>query len=109
MIQPTIQDTARQMLLELGIPAKLVGYRFLCYALHSYAQNSEQKLTKELYPAIAKHFGYPGSRGVECSIRCAISHGWKGGPREVWNRYFPYHEKQPTNSDFIATMAQYLK
>lgn len=109
MKTPTIHDTLRQILLDLGFQPKLVGYHFLYAAIPYFAQERTVSMKKELYPYIAKEFGYPDSRGIERPIRSAISDAWKRGRREMWERYFPNFTHAPSNMVFIATLAEHLK
>lgn len=103
------QETTRQMLQELGIPANRIGYRFLCAAIPCYAQDSNQSVTKELYPAIGKAFGYSNGCAVERAIRGVILDATEHNETDVWKQYFPRCRKAPSNSLFIATLAECLK
>ena len=93
----------------LGFQPKLIGYHFLCIGIPYFADNKTLSMNKELYPYIAKEFGYSDSRSIERSIRTSISDGWQRGPGEAWARYFPSHTKAPSNMVFIATLAEHLK
>ena len=99
----------RQMLHELVIPAHWLGYKVLCEAIPLYAENCRQSITKELYPALAKRFGYASIHSVEHPIRYAVSCAWERRDAEIWDAYFPRQEKAPSNLLFIATLAEYLK
>ena len=105
----TTQDLTRRMLLELGFSPRHTGYRALCLAIPSYARNSSQSITKELYPSIKRQYGYDQTSAVERHIRYTISDAWEHGNPEEWKRYFPRNRKAPSNLVFIATMAEYLK
>ena len=48
MKTPTIHDTLRQILLDLGFQPKLVGYHFLCAAIPYFAQERTVSMKKEL-------------------------------------------------------------
>ena len=99
----------RQTLLELGIPVNRVGFQYLCIAVPAYAKDSMQSLTKELYPAIGRQFGYPNGYAVERAIRNVIVEAWEHGNADAWVQYFPRCDKAPSNSLFIATLAERLK
>lgn len=103
------QAHAVRLLQELGIPCHLLGYQQLCIALPSYAQNSTQSLSKELYPIIAEQLLIPDWRAVEHAMRSAILHAWLHGDPTVWKRYFPRSQKAPSNKIFLATLSEYLK
>lgn len=109
MNTPTIHDTTRQVLMELGLQPKRIGYQFLCVAIPYFAERRNLSMKKELYPYIAKEFGYPDDRGIERAFRTAISDGWARGYRKAWERYFPDCTKAPSNMVFIATLAEHLK
>ena len=104
-----MQSDTIQMLHELQIGIHRLGYRQLFVAIPCYALNDSQSLCKELYPAVAEHFGYPGWRPVERAIRVAILAAWDNRNLIVWYKYFPGMEKPPTNKQFIATLAERLK
>lgn len=109
MTENTASKQTRYMLHKLGFSVGHMGYKVLCIAIPSYAQNSIQSVTKELYPSLRKQFGYSQSQYVERPIRYAISEAWEHGNRDVWNQYFPRSAKAPSNLIFIATMAEYLQ
>ena len=93
---------------RLGIPMKLDGYQQLCIALPLFAKDPNQSLTKELYPAVARHFGC-SPQAVEHSIRMAIRAAWKHRNPEVWEEYFPGCVKCPTNKEFLSALAIFLQ
>ena len=96
----------------LNIPTHLDGYRQLCLALPLFAQNPQQLLTKELYPAIARLCGCPDGRAVEHSIRKAIHAAWHHKDNAIWRKYFidsPSRKSLcPTNKEFICRLAEIL-
>ena len=69
-------------------------------------------ITKALYPQAAKAVGTTPSR-VERAIRHAIEVAWDRGDVDVLNSYFGYtiqnSRGKPTNSEFIAMIADKLK
>ena len=69
------------------------------------------KITKELYPEIAKRFETTPSK-VERAIRHAIEVAWNRGKIENINHVFGYQiygkNDKPTNGEFIALMADRL-
>jgi hypothetical protein len=104
---PTIRGIP-DLLLQFGIPAHRVGFKYLCIALADYQKDCPPFFTKELYPAIAKKAGTSDWRSVEHGIRQAIIAGWKRGNKEFWNVYFPGSKRPPTSKRFIATIAEYM-
>ena len=69
------------------------------------------RITKELYPAIAEHFETTPSK-VERAIRHAIDVAWSRGKIENINRIFGFNiytkNDKPTNGEFIALVADKL-
>ena len=94
----------------LGIPAHIKGYRYLRQAIIFAIENPESidAITKELYPEVAKTFNTTSSR-VERAIRHAIEMAWERGEIETLREYFgntvSLSKGKPTNSEFIALMA----
>lgn len=103
----------RSILLELGIPPHHLGFKMLNAAILKYAKNNTQSATKELYPELAKEFGYHTSYCkatiVERPIRYSISESWNKRNPEIWNRYFVSGVKAPSNMVFISTLAEKIK
>lgn len=97
------------MLKNLGIAANLSSHQMLCIGVPRFAVNPNQGLTKELYPYIAEQCNATNWESVERSIRYAIAEGWKNRNPEVWEMYFPGFTKAPTNKQFIATLAAFLR
>ena len=69
-------------------------------------------VTKELYPLIADKYNTTPSR-VERAIRHAIEVAWSRGNVDVVNSLFGYtidvNRGKPTNSEFIAMIADKLR
>lgn len=100
--------------LELGIPQNVKGYDYLMAAVLIATDEPEliQAMTKELYPRVADLFNTTAFR-VERSIRHAIELAWSNRETETLNRLFGYTvgvaKGKPTNSNFIAIMANKLR
>ena len=98
---------------ELGVPANLNGYLYLRYAIELMIEDVSyiNKITKRLYPDIAKQFNATAG-SVERCIRVAIEASWYRGNKEAQNKVFGYSAAMkkcvPTNSEFIATIADYI-
>uniref|UniRef100_UPI0038CD118E sporulation transcription factor Spo0A n=1 Tax=Tepidibacter formicigenes TaxID=227138 RepID=UPI0038CD118E len=99
---------------EIGVPAHIKGYLYLREAIKMVIDNVEllSAVTKELYPNIAKQFNTTPSR-VERAIRHAIEVAWSRGKVDTINQLFGYTvhntKGKPTNSEFIAMVADKLR
>jgi hypothetical protein len=69
-------------------------------------------ITKEIYPAIAVSFA-TNPKLVERSIRTAIETAWLHRDNDIWRLYFPPGANgeipRPTNADFVARLAEYIR
>ena len=98
------------MLHKIGVPAHIKGYQYLREAIIYSVEDPEmlEAVTKILYPAIAKRSHTTSSR-VERAIRHAIEVAWNRGCEEVLEEIFGYTisvgRGKPTNSEFIAMLA----
>lgn len=96
-----------KIMLGLGIPAHLGGYRYIREAILISITDMEavNRVTKYLYPMIAKMYNATPAK-VERAVRTAIEASWARGSREVMEEIFGYSSasgrKRPTNSEFIA-------
>lgn len=99
-----------QIIHEIGVPAHLMGYRYLRSAILLAVTDSKalESVTKILYPTVAKQYGTTPQR-VERAIRHAIELAWERGDINIINSYFGYTisgvKGRPTNSEFIALIA----
>ncbi|SHJ58833.1 two-component system, response regulator, stage 0 sporulation protein A [Clostridium cavendishii DSM 21758] len=99
---------------EIGVPAHIKGYMYLREAITMVVNDMEllSAVTKELYPSIAKKYNTTASR-VERAIRHAIEVAWGRGQMESINKLFGYtihnDKGKPTNSEFIAMVADKLR
>ena len=73
----SIDDRLSNIFLSLGIPAHIKGYQFLREAVKLVLENPDSinRITKELYPTIARRFGTSASK-VERAIRQPLK--WAG-------------------------------
>ena len=98
---------------QLGIPARLKGYQYLRKAIIMAMKDPAvmDGVTKILYPDIAKCYGTTASC-VERAMRKAIAVAWERGNIDFLQYYFGCTKKpqmaKPTNSEFIATVADIL-
>ncbi|BFH13205.1 sporulation transcription factor Spo0A [Paenibacillus melissococcoides] len=99
---------------EIGVPAHIKGYQYLREAITMVYNNIEilGSITKTLYPAIAEKYKTTPSR-VERAIRHAIEVAWTRGNIDSISRLFGYtiniSKSKPTNSEFIAMVADKLR
>lgn len=113
--QKDLDTRIRETLLELGVPAKLKGYKCLRLAIkiaYERPEVMEGKITKELYPSVAKALGTTGSR-VERAIRHAIEVAYDRGDLGAYDKYFGSSispaKGKAENSEFISAVVDYLK
>lgn len=99
---------------EIGVPAHIKGYQYLREAITMVYNNIEilGAITKTLYPAIAEKYKTTPSR-VERAIRHAIEVAWTRGNIDSISFIFGYtiniSKSKPTNSEFIAMVADKLR
>lgn len=109
-----IEEKTTILLHDIGIPAHIKGYVFIRCAVIECFYNPIYigQVTKLLYPEIARRYGSTISR-VERAIRHAIETAWSRGSLEYINEIFGYtinaYKAKPTNSEFIAMLADKLK
>lgn len=106
----SVEEQTKSILLAIGIPANIKGYPYLCEAVNLATQSRDivNKITKELYPEIAKRFNTSSSK-VERAIRHAIDVAWNRGKIKNMNEIFGIEiyspNEKPTNGEFVALMA----
>ena len=107
---PTIDEKLASLFLTIGIPAHIKGYQYLRDAVKIVVNDPDviNRITKELYPGIARHFGTTASK-VERAIRHAIEVAWSRGRIDTLNKAFGCRvatkEDKPTNGEFIAMLS----
>ena len=110
----TLDEKITAVFLVIGIPAHIKGYHYLREAIRMVYFEPEliNRITKELYPGIAKRFNTSASK-VERAIRHAIEVAWDRGDVEVLNGFFGYTvsnvKGKPTNSEFISMIADRIR
>ena len=106
-----MEQKIRTTLKDIGVPQHIKGYRYLVVAVRKTIEDPDEatRVTKTLYPAVAKECGSTPSR-VERAIRHAIECAFNGVAPDVIEKYFgnsiALHRAQPTNSHFIAAIAE---
>ena len=99
---------------EIGVPAHIKGYMYLREAITMVYNDIELlgSITKVLYPDVGKKFNTTASR-VERAIRHAIEVAWSRGNIDSISELFGYtisvSKAKPTNSEFIAMVADRLR
>lgn len=99
---------------EIGVPAHIKGYQYLRDGIIMVVKNIEviNQITKQLYPDLAKKYKTTPSR-VERAIRHAIEVAWNRGQIDTVESIFGYtinsNKGKPTNSEFIAMIADKLR
>ena len=112
--QSDLKTQVTKILHRLGVPAHIKGYSFLRFAIVTVTKNPDtlELVTKILYPIIAKEFGTTATR-VERAIRHAIDVAWSRGnsetQAELFGREIRGTRGKPTNSEFIALIADTLR
>ena len=108
-----LEASVTEIIHEIGVPAHIKGYQYLREAIILTINDLDiiNAVTKVLYPEVAKKFDTTPSR-VERAIRHAIEVAWDRGDIEVLQRFFGYTvsniKGKPTNSEFIAMIADHL-
>lgn len=102
------------LLHEIGVPAHIRGYLYIREAIIMVYKKVEilAGITKVLYPEIARRYQTTASR-VERAIRHAIEVAWVRGNvdaiSDIFSYTISYHKTKPTNSEFIAMIADRLR
>ncbi len=109
-----LKQAITSLLHSLGIPSHIKGYLYIRDSIDLMYNNPSMigAITKELYPEIADKYDTTSSR-VERAIRHAIEVSWNRGDYDVMESLFgnsvDYDRAKPTNSEFIATLADKLR
>ena len=97
------------ILAALGFKLNTSGYRTILLALEIFAKNPMQKITSELYPAVAAAC-HGTTAQVEKAIRDSVESAWKDCNEHIWRMYFPAGKNgktaKPTNGDFLARITR---
>ena len=109
-----LQTNITSLLHSLGVPSHIKGYEYIREGIGLMYNNPKMlgAITKEMYPELAVKFNTTSSR-VERAIRHAIEISWSRGDydlmEEVFGHSVDYDRAKPTNSEFIATLADKLR
>lgn len=110
----SIETRVTDLIHEIGIPAHIKGYHYLRDAIIMAVEDMDvlNAVTKVLYPTVAKKHQTTSSR-VERAIRHAIEVAWSRGKLDTLDELFGYTvsngKGKPTNSEFIALIADTLR
>lgn len=110
----SIQAKITHIMRDVGVPAHIKGYQYMRDAILMAINDREiiSAVTKRLYPELAKNHKTTPSR-VERAIRHAIEVAWSRGKVDTINELFGYtintRKGKPTNSEFIAMVADTLR
>lgn len=102
------------LLIKLGIPASIKGYRFAREAIKIIIEQPESihAVTKTIYPVVANRFDTTPSR-VERAIRHAIEISVTRANYELYNKLFGStivsSKAKPTNSEFLAIISEHFR
>ncbi len=113
-LNKNLEQSVTDIMMEIGIPAHIRGYRYLRQSIMLTVDDPElmRAVTKILYPTIAKMNSTTASR-VERAIRHAIEVAWDRGDVDILSSYFGYtiqnSRGKPTNSEFIAMISDKLR
>lgn len=109
-----VELTISQILHSLGIPSHIRGYQYVRESIYLMYRNPDivGSITKVIYPEIATRYETTASR-VERAIRHAIEVSWARGDMEMMEKIFghsvDFDRSKPTNSEFIATIADSIR
>lgn len=112
--EENLEALVTNLIHEVGVPAHIKGYQYLREAIMMVVKDIDviNQITKSLYPQIAHKYHTTPSR-VERAIRHAIEVAWGRGQQEAVENIFGYTisaaKGKPTNSEFIAMIADKLR
>lgn len=113
-VENNLEALVTNMIHEIGVPAHIKGYQYLRDGIIMVIQDLDvlNQITKQLYPDLAKKHKTTPSR-VERAIRHAIEVAWNRGRVDIMESVFGYtvdaNKGKPTNSEFIAMIADKLR
>ena len=113
-MERNIESDVTAIIHDVGVPAHIKGYQYLREAIIMSVNDTEMlnSFTKILYPTIAKKYQTTSSR-VERAIRHAIEVAWNRGRMDTIDELFGYtinaEKGKPTNSEFIALIADKIR
>lgn len=109
-----VEDQITNLFLTLGIPAHIKGYQYLREAVRMVLDDRDviNRITKELYPGIAKKFDTSASK-VERAMRHAIEVAWTRGRLDTVNQMYGYKvfakDDKPTNGELVSCVSELIR
>lgn len=109
-----VEGEIRKILVEIGMPDKLIGHRFAVEAIRLAVENEDyiHMLHRKMYPAVAEKFDVVPQQ-VERCIRRAIEVAWDRGNQKVMAKYFgntvSRYAGRPTTGEFIARVSNEVR
>ena len=109
----SIDEKISNIFITIGIPPHIKGFVYMREGIKMAVENPSiiNKVTKELYPKIAAKYTTTSSK-VERAIRHAIEVAWNRGRTDAISSIFGARvyigNERPTNSEFIALVADKL-
>lgn len=110
----TVEAMVTLAIQRIGIPPHIRGYQYVRDAITMVIHDMSllKAVTTQLYPRIAKKYDTLPTR-VERALRHAIEVAWTRGDMESIQEYFGFtvnsEKGKPTNSEFIAMIADRIK
>ena len=99
------------MLASLGFRVNSASFRTTVLALECLLEDPCQRITTQLYPAVARRTGTTAMQ-VERSIRIGIESAWKHCNLQQWRALFPLGRngkpEKPSNSEFLYRICAYI-
>ena len=115
MTQGNLETDVTNIIHEIGVPAHIKGYQYLRDAIILSVNDMEMlnSITKILYPTIAKRDIRQLPAEWRRAIRHAIEVAWSRGKMDTIDELFGYTvstgKGKPTNSEFIALIADKIR
>ncbi|MCX8128694.1 MAG: sporulation transcription factor Spo0A [Clostridia bacterium] len=109
-----LEAEVTNLMRDVGISPHMTGYQYIREAIIQSVNNSKAftSVTKVLYPSVAMKFSSTPQK-VERAIRNAIETAWSKGNNDSMDSLFGYtvnyDRGKPTNSEFIAMMADKVR
>ena len=102
-----------ETLVNLGFSQKLKGFLYTCDAIYIYLNSSIADYNfKEVLSSIAQKHSIT-AKSVNSAIKTSIESAWCGNELNIYHELFCCSyikaDYPPTNSEFIATMAETIK
>jgi len=109
----TLMQHISEKLLNLGFTTKLKGFVYANEAIYIYLNSSIADYNfKDVLSSIAQKYSIT-AKSVNSAIKTSIESAWCGNELNIYHELFCCSyikaDYPPTNSEFIATMAEIIK